>query len=316
MRKKKTLLEFIIEANKIHNNKYDYSKVEYKGNHIKVCIICPEHGEFWQTPAHHLMGVKCPKCSLVQRCDKQKMKFEDFLQRGKEIHNNKYDYSKVEYINALTKVCIICPEHGEFWQTPNAHLNCKQGCQKCKGLYKKTTEEFITNAKKIHGDKYDYSKVEYNGNKIKVCIICPEHGEFWQRPNDHLKGCGCSKCNISKIEREIKELLENEKIDFIYQARKKDNHDLLCLGRLTLDFYLPKYKIAIECQGIQHFYTKNFFTEECVKKTHERDKRKFKICKENGILLLYYSNLNIDYPYDVIKNKNEIIQIIKGKNYV
>ena len=121
---------------------------------------------------------------------------EEFIAKAKLVHGDKYDYSKVEYVGALTKVCIICPKHGEFCQEANSHLR-GQGCPKCK--YEKqtcTTDEFIAKAKKIHGDKYDYSKVEYVNDRTKVCIICPKHGEFWQTPNHHLSGCGCPKCGI------------------------------------------------------------------------------------------------------------------------
>lgn len=117
----------------------------------------------------------CPKCS-----GKKGYNINNFIKRAREVHGNKYDYSKVEYINAKTKVCIICPEHGEFWQKPSDHLNgC--GCKKCAykrndGFSKrKKLEQFIIDAKYIHGDKYDYSKVEYINAKTKVCIICPKH---------------------------------------------------------------------------------------------------------------------------------------------
>jgi len=116
-----------------------------------------------------------------------------FIEKAKQIHGDKYDYSKVNYINNRTKICIICPIHGEFWQRPYSHLQGK-GCIYCGGKNKRTTKEFIENAKKIHGGKYDYSKVEYKGHNEKVCIICPIHGEFWQTPNNHLQGKGCQKC--------------------------------------------------------------------------------------------------------------------------
>ena len=185
---------FIEKAKQIHGDKYDYSKVEYQKAIIKVCIICPEHGEFWQTPHNHLNGSGCPKC-----VGKNKTR-EDFLKQAKQIHGDKYDYSKVEYVNVTTKVCIICPEHGEFWQLPYAHLK-GQGCPNCKGekISTKKLENndiFFEKAKKVHGDKYDYSKVKYKGYNEKVCIICPEHGEFWQTPHNHLNGSGCPKCWI------------------------------------------------------------------------------------------------------------------------
>lgn len=100
---------------------------------------------------------------------------ENFIEKANKVHNHRYDYSKVNYINNREKVCIICPEHGEFWQGPYKHLT-GQGCPKCGGTQKSNIDEFILKAKKVHGNKYDYSKVEYVNNKTKVCIICPEHG--------------------------------------------------------------------------------------------------------------------------------------------
>ena len=198
---KRTKEEFIERAKKIHGDKYDYSKVEYINSKTKVCIICPKHGEFWQEPTSHLMGVGCPKCAIRSRAEKIANTKEQFIEEAHKVHGDKYDYSKVVYINSVTKVCIICPEHGEFWVRPSDHIHCHIGCHKCSGCYKNTREEFIEKARKKYGDKYDYNKVVYKNNKTKVCIICHEkdqfgieHGEFWQRPNDHLTGYECPKC--------------------------------------------------------------------------------------------------------------------------
>ena len=199
--------EFIEYARKVHGDKYDYSKVDYKDSKTKVCIIHPQFGEFWQTPASHVSGH-----GYKFKPENNK---EFFLKKAKEIHGDKYDYSKVEYVNTNTKVCIICPEHGEFWQIPYSHLK-GNGCPKCCKTKKLTTEEFIEKAREIHGDKYDYSKVEYINNQTPVCIICPEHGEFNQTPNKHLSGHGCSICNLNK--RNVKNRLTTE--EFIERARK------------------------------------------------------------------------------------------------
>ena len=118
-----------------------------------------------------------------------------FIEECKQIHGDKYDYSKVNYVNARTKVCIICPVHGEFWQLPSLHIGQKCGCPLCNGTFKKTKTMFVEEARKIHGDKYDYSKAKYEITNKKVCIICPEHGEFWQTPYVHLVGHGCPKCS-------------------------------------------------------------------------------------------------------------------------
>ena len=185
--------EFINKANKVHNGKYDYSKVEYVNAKTKVCIICPEHGEFWQTPNNHLSGKGCALCANENKLHLYNKSNDKFISEAQMIHHDKYDYSKVEYVNAKTKVCIICPEHGEFWQTPHNHLQ-GQGCPKCSPTLKLNKDVFIENSNKKHNGKYDYSKVKYINNRTKVCIICPEHGEFWQTPSNHMYGYGCAKC--------------------------------------------------------------------------------------------------------------------------
>ena len=191
--------EFIAKAKKIHGDKYDYSKVKYVDAKSKVCVVCPEHGEFWQIPYHHTKGCGCPKCKDDKTRERLILSKEGFIKKARLVHGNKYDYSKVEYVNNRTKVCIICPEHGEVWQTPNHHLSgC--GCHKYGGEKQTSTKEkFIKKAKEIHGDKYDYSKVDYSNAHTKVCIICPNHGEFWQTPNNHLRGHGCPKCKRNKL---------------------------------------------------------------------------------------------------------------------
>jgi len=288
MSKKLTTNEFVEKAKQIHCDKYDYSKVEYVNSHTKVCIICPEHGEFWQYPTNHLKGHGCPKCSNVHNYTT-----EEFIQKAKNVYGDKYDYSKVEYVNAYTKVCIICPEHGEFWQAPHSHIT-KHGCLKCGNItigdkLRKEKDLFIKKAKEIHGDKYDYSKVNYISARTKVCIICPKHGEFFTTPDSHLHSrSGCPKCNQSKLELMVSNYLTNNKIKFTYQKKfdwlKNKQH-------LSLDFYLPDYNIAIECQGEQHYRPVNFGNENNVKERFklqmERDRIKLNECKKHDIKLIY-----------------------------
>ena len=192
MAKKLTQDEWIERANKLHNNKYDYSKVDYINSETKVIVTCPLHGDFLVTPYHHYRNrVGCPKCSGKYRPTK-----DDFINRSREIHGNDYDYSQVDYKNNKTKVKIICPTHGVFLQTPSNHTNQEQGCPKCGGSGKKNTEEFVKQAKEIHGDKFDYSKVNYVNSVTPIKIICPIHGEFLQKPANHLQLSkhGCPKC--------------------------------------------------------------------------------------------------------------------------
>ena len=273
--------EFIRRAREVHGWKYDYSKVEYVNYEKKVCIICSKHGEFWQTPHSHLDGQCCPKCSG------RYMTKEYFIEKSNKIHDNKYDYSKVEYNGVHKKVCIICPKHGEFWQSPHCHLD-GFGCRICSNTFM-NSDLFTEKAREKHGDKYDYSKVEYVNNHTKVCIICPEHGEFWQVPNSHLNGRGCPFCKESHLERDMKKILDVTQMPYKYQYRNKE-----LLNKQSLDFYLPEYKIAIECQGEQHFIANFYkskgveFAEEHLRYIQGLDERKRQICKENDIILIYY----------------------------
>lgn len=287
--RKLTTLEFIKRAKKIHGEIYDYSKVNYKNALENVCIVCQEHGIFYQTPHNHLKGQGCPICRYIKSGNSNKLGLNEFIKRSKQIHGDKYDYSKVKYVDNKTKVCIICPEHGEFWQTPSKHINRKQGCPYCSGNARKTEEQFVKEANQIHNNKYDYSKVDYKCNNKQVCIICPEHGEFWQRPKDHLKGQGCPHCKQSKIEKDVFEMLTENKIEFEQQF-KYDNTNL----KNRLDFIIKNKNIAIECQGEQHFRPVDFankgdkWANESFEKNLLRDSYKNSLCKKKGIKLLYY----------------------------
>ena len=279
-----TQKEFIERGNEKHDGKYNYDKVEYHNANTKVCIICKEHGEFWQVPSSHLNGNGCPKCRNDSLADSRRLPKEEFVKKSNNIHDGKYNYDKVEYVNAHTKVCIICPKHGEFEQTPDNHTK-GAGCPKCSGKHVPTTEEWIASAREIHNDKYDYDKVKYVDSFTKVCIICPEHGKFWQTPSSHTQGCGCPKCNLSHLERSVMTYLDEHGISYDYQKRFD------WLGKQSLDFYLPDYNVGIECQGRQHFFpVEHFGGDKEFKKILERDKRKKSLCEKHGIKLLYFGN--------------------------
>ena len=297
--KKLTQEEFIEKARLIHGDKYNYSKAIYKNYREKLCIICPKHGEFWQAAQHHLCNHGCPKCA-----DNQKKSCQEFVEKAKNIHGNKYDYSKIEYRGNKIKVCIICPEHGEFWQKPQDHLRGK-GCGKCIGR-NLTTKEWIEKAKIIHGNKYDYSRTKYINAKSKICIICPEHGEFWQRPQDHLRGHGCPYCNKSILETEIESLLTRNNILF---EKQKTFDWLVNKINMRLDFYLPNSNIAIECQGEQHYKpVKHFGGLNAYEKTIKRDRKKEELCKKNGINLLYFTHYkNITKTNNIYNNKESLL---------
>ena len=253
-----TTESFIEKARKVHGDKYDYSKVDYKKSGEKVAIICPIHGVFYQTPNSHLNGRGCRKCGdekTHERCNKG---LEAFIEQSKKVHGNKYDYSKATYIRNRIKTEIICPTHGSFFQTPTCHLR-GEGCPKCRYVniaagQALTTEEFIKRAREKHGDKYDYSKVEYRGYEEYVTIGCPIHGYFQQSPDSHLHSGGCPKCGVtlSTCEDElfnyIKALLPNEEV------RQRDR---TVLNRKEIDIFIPSRNIGIEYNGLFWHSEKN-----------------------------------------------------------
>ena len=268
---------FIERAKEVHGDKYNYSKVNYINAHTKVCIICPEHGEFLQTPHNHLKGSGCPKCYLENKKGNREYR-EKFIEKSKNIHRDKYDYSSVSYVNNRTLVDIICPTHGIFKQTPSNHIaGC--GCPKC-GIENRlkshilTTEEFIKKAKLVHGDKYDYSKVEYINNQTPVTIICKTHGEFKQAPHEHLDGCGCQKCAciISSLENELFEYIRQRNDNIIHNTRN-------IIPPYELDIYIPSKKVAIEYNGLY------WHSEKCGK-NKEYHVNKLKMCQDKGIKLI------------------------------
>ena len=279
MPKKKTTEEFKEQLSIEHPELELLS--EYKGNKEYVTVRCIKHDYIFNSKPNWLhKGCGCQKCYDERRGKTLLKSTESFIKEAKKIHGDKYNYSKVEYKGSKDKVCIICPEHGEFWQTPNKHLS-GQGCPKCANK-NVTTEEFIQKAKQVHGDIYDYSKVEYIGFKDKVCIICPEHGEFWQTPDHHIQGEGCPYCNSSKLEFEIKKFLEKNSIKYESQKRFE------WLGKQSLDFFLPDSNIAIECQGRQHFDKIEFFERKYSIETRiKMDITKNQLCQEHGIKILY-----------------------------
>lgn len=290
--------EFINKAINIHGNKYIYDKVIYIKSNKKVIISCPIHGDFLQTPNSHLAGRGCPKCGKNTLSEKFSFSTEQFIEKARKIHGDKYDYSKVNYVNYKTPITIICPIHGEINITPQNHLRgC--GCPKCRYInmgqtQSLTTEQFIQKSKELHGDKYDYSKVEYKGYDIPVTLICPIHGEFKQTPDSNLQGSGCSKCGstLSKCEDEI----------FLFLKSKMKGNNIIERDRNVLgnkqeiDIFIPSKKIAIEYDGL-------IWHSEKYGKDKKYHLNKTEKCKENGIGLIHIFEDEYYYHKNIVLSK-------------
>ena len=137
---------FILKANLIHLNNYDYSLVDYVNNSTKVKILCPIHGLFEQAPNNHLKNQGCPKCGVISRTKTRSKPIKTFIHEANLTPSNKFDYSLVNYSNNKLDVKIICPIHGIFEQTPHHHITLKYGCKECSNR-QSTNTEFIKKAK-------------------------------------------------------------------------------------------------------------------------------------------------------------------------
>jgi hypothetical protein len=288
-----TIQTFIAKARQVHGDKYDYSAVEYVNNKVKVTIICPEHGPFEQRPNSHISHKHgCPKCGKISRGTNNTLTTEEFIAKARRVHGNRYDYSMVEYYNTRKLITIICPEHGPFEQRPNNHLS-NHGCLSCSGIKKHTTQTFITKARQVHGDRYDYSMVEYTNCDTKVTIICPEHGPFEQIPYTHMNGIRCPGCAKIQSKQEI------ELLDFIstmYDGKIISNTRSV-ITPYELDVYIPDKQIAFEYNG-------NFWHLEGITKPIGYHQMKTDMCKNKGIALYHI------WEDDWVRNNNQVMEMI------
>lgn len=304
--------DFVREANSIHKDGiYSYEKFVYVNKKTKGIIHCNKHNiDFEQTPEKHLQGQGCPKCRYEKSARSKTHTTEWFVNKAKEIHGEKYDYSKSEYIKSNKKVEIICNEHGSFWMTPENHLHKTnpQGCPKCArnrtiNGRKSTTENFICKAKEVHGDYYDYSKVNYTNNRTKVCIICPKHGEFWQEPSNHLMGYNCPVCAnvLSKGEKEVYDLCCEVVGKENVKRRVKTIINRKQMKKLTYNEFVKR---ANELHNEEYDYEEDSYLKTKVKMwmTHKKCGHRFKQTPHNhlqgqGCLKCCYLTRKTDYSF-------------------
>ena len=282
--------KFIDDARKVHGDKYDYSEVIYINKSTKIKIKCLKCNKvFEQTPEVHLRGsnctnyTNCPKelkntssnkitKNPKKNIDNTKSKTEQFIEEAKIIHGDKYDYSETEYINSHTKVKIKCLKCNKvFEQTPSNHFH--NDCPKCAkenadAKYRFTTEQFIQKAIAIHGNKYDYLKVNYINYGTHVEIICPklDHGSFFQTPSNHLSHKHkCIKCRDDLNGDNKRDTFE----EFIEKANKIHNNKY---NYSKVIYVNANTKVEIICGDHSFFQTPKSHLQKtncpkCVKKS-------------------------------------------------
>lgn len=287
---KKTTATFIKEANLKWNNLYDYSITEYVSKETKIKYICPEHGVQEQKPYLHIKN----GCQYCAGRGTSKYTNETFIKKANEVHDNFYSYDKVEIKSITDKVIITCPVHGDFNQKASNHINLKNGCPKCKGGISINNEEYIDKAKKVHENKFDYSTTEYTKAHDKVKIICKIHGEFEQLAYMHLNtihACPCCVAELtsSEAEKEIISFLKEH-----YNGLIKSN-DRTALGYKEIDVLLPEINLGIEYNG-------NYWHTEAVvgKKYHFN---KTNLAEKNKIKLIQIFEHEWNNKKDIVKSR-------------
>jgi len=298
--KQKELDNFFSKVKDVHGDKYDYSKINYVRAGVGVEIVCPIHGSFFQRLNRHLAGSGC----IVCHTDSRRSDSQTFIEKAKEIHGEKYNYDLVDYKFAAKHVIVTCPKHGDFKITPNHHLGGK-GCNDCGNekialMNLNTLETVLEQFKEVHGDTYDYSKVDYKGTKFNVEIVCKEHGSFFQKSTKHISGQKCPKCSASNGEHRVRVVLEKFGIEYISEYKFNDCRNIFALPFDFAIFNNGELLGLIEYQGQQHFFVPSWSKnkETNIKNFEDtlfRDSIKKKYCEDNNIPILYisYEEFNI-----------------------
>ena len=326
--------EIIRKGKELYGDRYSYNKVDSlnRDNKGRVCFTCNICGkDFWERPVLFLTPKRrkkwnCPNCIKISKDKNMQLakerhenyiknyvhNTESFIKKLNEKFPSFYDTSETVYVNNITRL-ILLHNGRKIITTPAAILAAKKPILHDR-VY--NTETFIKKAKEVHRDRYKYFHTDYKSAKENVLITCPIHGDFLQLPNNHLNGSGCPYCKNSKLEYEMKTILIECGFEFVEKQHFK------WLGRQHLDFYLPKYSIAIECQGEQHF--KDVVIYDSKMNNIERDFIKKNKCSNNNIKILYYfpkntlikDLLNEEFKHiysnkNAFKSKEKILEFLK-----
>lgn len=301
---------FFEKAKKKHNlEDYDWTNfdVDNRDEKGRVEFCCKKHGKYLDWPSNFIKGYGCHVCYGKSKDD------DDVREELSRLHPE-LDFSKTKYSEHDEKyrIRVMCPKHGE--QLINYYnLINGQGCYYCGRetiAFKNTitNEELIRRGKEIFGEEYTYEHLDmYNRDENgKITITCPKHGDFKILPTNFFRGVGCPVCAESSLEGEMRRFLGDNNVEFV-PYKKFD-----WLGKQHLDFYLPEYNVAIECQGGQHFKPVDVFGgDDGFAKTVALDMKKKKLCKENGVKIFYYANERYNFPYKVFMKKERLLEEVK-----
>lgn len=316
--------EFIKRCETLFGDKYIFDKTEYINMDTEVIITCPIHGDFKITPHQFLKSLGCKECSKENNKIQEKLSLKEIKDKLDAKHNGNISFVGTQYKGIDALATFYCNKHQTEYSTTTYNAVKGVGCPQCQteSRQQKTfigREELIKRAIKIHGNKYSFEKLIYNGRKHTGIITCPIHGDFEIILENLLKGHGCSKCSQSLGEALVESKLVENNINFQTQASFSFLKNKQ--GKKSLDFYLPDYNVAIEYQGAQHFVPIRYFGgQEHLKQQIERDKIKYQLCKDNNIDIFYIvkkedynktQKLDIYCKENTFSSIDECINVIK-----
>lgn len=308
---KEDAIQFLTEK---HNGRYSYKiDTDLVRSHDKIGIICHKHGLFYQEYRNHAKGAGCKHCANIEKNEKKALTTEEFIKRASEAHNGKYSYEKTKYINSSTKIIVTCPEHGDFEIAPIKHLYAKHGCRKCSMKFS-SSEEFIQECRKIHGDSLLYDRINYKNTNTKVVVGCKKHGYFEKYPYQLLnRKEGCPYCGREELFKKLK--LSKEEYIKRYYSRHGERYDLSNITYIGSNEYINVYCSEKYTNGKEHGYFKilasnlmhGYGCPICAKRKKQ----------SNGQHSIYELIENYDYsvtPNFRLKNRKEIDILVKDLN--
>lgn len=288
---------------------------EYKGKNTKILFKCNVCGHEWKTrPDHITNGNGCPKCRDIKNHNKYAKTHEQFISELKEKGIlDKIEILEEYYANDVP-ILVRCKKCGYEWKTAPTHLLQNRLCRKCAIENKKKTNiQFILDLKERGILKSILPLEEYKGCKEKILFKCLKCGKEWMAtPDNILQYKGCPNCLQSSLEYKIENLLKENSIEYVKQYIP--NFLINGKSHLSLDFYLPKYNTAIECQGKQHFISVEYWGGcKGLKEQIERDEKKYQLCKDNGINILYYVDCEVPQEFShTYLDIDEMLKVLKG----
>ena len=239
-----TLEKVLEQFKEVHGDEFDYSKVVYVDTHTPIEVRCKKHDyTFYPTPKNHKNGAKCKICGREAQTEKARKSKEQFIKEMFNLYGDKYDVSNINYVNTKTEVEVLCRDHGTFYKKP-FDLLAGHACKQCsKRAHTKSSNKdiFIEEARKVYGDKDDYTNTNIISARDKISVTCTKHNcTFEKEIKTYLEGWGCPECSAENY-RKLRAIPKEE-----YYRRANEAHDY----KYTYDddYITSKHAITFYCK--------------------------------------------------------------------